>query len=185
MLNRREFLVAGGLALAGHLLPSSTRGREESPPLEEIAMRASRDGTRVWFEPRGLLIRPGTTVRWVVDRGVHTTTAYHPVNGDLPRRIPDRARPWDSGHLLEGGASFEITPRAPGVYDYFCRPHETAGMVGRLVVAPSSGAGSPGSGRGSTPGDGSGADTLPSAAAEGFPRVERILEQGRVSGAPP
>jgi len=40
-----------------------------------------------------MFVGPGTTVRWVLDRGVHTTTACHPANGDLPRRIPDRARP--------------------------------------------------------------------------------------------
>ena len=29
---------------------------------------------------------------------------------------------------------FDVTLTAPGVYDYFCTPHEAAGMVGRIVV---------------------------------------------------
>lgn len=43
------------------------------------------------------------------------------------------AWPRDSGFLLPDEI-FEITLTAPGVYDYYCLPHEIAAMVGRLVV---------------------------------------------------
>ena len=39
-----------------------------------------------------------------------------------------------SGYLVEPGDRFEVTLTVPGVYDYFCTPHEAAGMVGRIIV---------------------------------------------------
>jgi hypothetical protein len=40
------------------------------------------------------------------------------------------------------GAAFDVTLTVPGVYDYFCLPHEAAGMVGRIVVESAVGPGS-------------------------------------------
>ena len=100
-----------------------------------IRMRGDARGAHVGFDPVGVRLRPGDTVRWLnVDPGnAHTATAYHPANFDRPRRIPAAATPWDSDYLLpEEG--FAVTLTAEGIYDYFCVPHEHAGMVGRLIV---------------------------------------------------
>lgn len=181
MLTRRELVVASGLALAGRLLPSPRWARGGTPPPADIAMRAAEGGARVWFDPVGLLVRPGTTVRWVLVEGVHTTTAYHPANGDLPRRIPEGARPWASGYLTDPGATFEVVLEVEGVYDFFCRPHEAAGMVGRIVVASDASRG-----LGSRPSIADrevaarrpgGDQRLPAAARGGFPAVEEILRR--------
>ena len=77
--SRREFVKASGLAFAGFaVLPSR---RLFSPAaLEKIEMRSDALGSRVWFDPIGLHVEPGTTVRWIVRENVHTTTAYHPRN---------------------------------------------------------------------------------------------------------
>lgn len=101
----------------------------------DIAMGGTTGGAHVWFRPRGLLIQPGQTVRWRnQDAGnSHTATAYHPALYGRPQRIPDGAEPWDSGFLLPG-EGFSVTLTVPGVYDYYCLPHEHAGMVGRIVV---------------------------------------------------
>lgn len=134
----------------------------------EIAMAGTGDGSRVWFDPIGLLVQPGRTVRWVNrDPGnAHTATAYHPSNFDRPRRIPIGAAAWDSDYLLPGEA-FEVTLGVPGVYDYYCVPHEQAGMVGRIIVG--------------TPGPASDAgDRLPAAALRAFPGIREILEKGVV-----
>ena len=40
-------------------------------------MRSDPDGAHVGFDPIGLKMAPGTTVRWLVEANVHTTTAYH------------------------------------------------------------------------------------------------------------
>lgn len=104
----------------------------------EVKVVMSKDGAQVYFDPAGLHIQPGDTVRWIQVNGYHSVAAYHPKNGNHELRIPDHAQPWDSGILLAEypakGSKFEHTFTLPGVYDYFCAPHEAAGMVGRIVV---------------------------------------------------
>jgi plastocyanin len=128
---RRLLLAAGGGLMISAVLPHRAGAVDEV----EIALSGTPTGAEVWFRPRGLLIRPGQTIRWVNrDTGnVHTTTAYHPDNGK-PLRIPQGARSWNSDYLMPE-KSFAMTFEVPGVYDYFCIPHEHAGMVGRIVVA--------------------------------------------------
>ncbi|WP_368647307.1 plastocyanin/azurin family copper-binding protein [Castellaniella ginsengisoli] len=163
---RRRLLGAGGGLLLVAALPWPAAGGEAI----EIGMAGTSTGSAVWFRPRGLRIRPGQAVRWVNhDAGnVHTATAYHPANGK-PLRLPQDAKPWDSGYLLPG-QSFTWVFDVPGVYDYFCLPHEHAGMVGRIVVE-----GAP-AGRPYTGTDAQ----LPPVAVAGFPEVEAVLSQGRV-----
>lgn len=107
----------------------------------DIDMRSDTDGARVWFDPIGLLIPAMTTIRWTTRQNVHTATAYHPDNDNHSLRIPDQATPWDSGYLVNPGDSFEVTLSVPGVYDYYCAPHEYGGMVGRIIVSDPSGPG--------------------------------------------
>jgi plastocyanin len=139
-LRRREVLEAGGLLLAGLAAPTGLRPARAGGVVE-IRLRSDPLGTHVSFDPVGVLIEPGQTVRWVNEANVHTTTAYHPHNDGHALRIPEAAEPWDSGYLVEPGDSFEITLTVPGVYDYFCAPHEMAGMVGRIIVGEPSGPG--------------------------------------------
>lgn len=77
-------------------------------------MSGRPDGSRVWFDPFGVLIQPGQTVRWTnLDKAnSHTATAYAPANFDHPRRIPDGAAPFDSDYLLPD-ESFEVTLEVP------------------------------------------------------------------------
>jgi plastocyanin len=195
--SRREFLRAGGLALAGlGLVPErwapaagllSAAPRTAAAP-ELIEMRSDPLGSRVWFDPIGLYVEPGTAVRWTVRENVHTTTAYHPDNDHHPLRIPEGATPWDSGFLVNPGDHFEVTLVVPGVYDYYCMPHEAAGMVGRIVVGKPVGPGGPGAQRfdywEGKPGT-DGWRHVPEAARQTFPSVARILADGRVHPAEP
>jgi plastocyanin len=151
-------------------------------------MRSDPLGSRVWFDPIGLYVEPGTAVRWTVRDNVHTTTAYHPDNDHHPLRIPEGAMPWDSGFLVNPGDHFEVTLAVPGVYDYYCMPHEAAGMVGRIVVGKQIGPGGPGAqpfdywvGKAGT----DGWRHVPEAARQTFPSVAQILADGRVHPAGP
>lgn len=180
--SRREFLKVGGLALASFGIAPVAWASAASSKLEVIAMRSDAGGARVWFDPIGLYVQPGTRVRWLVRENVHTTTAYHPRNDRHSLRIPERAAPWDSGFLVNPGDHFEITLTVPGVYDYYCAPHEAAGMVGRIIV------GRP-LGPGAEPFDywtgKAGTDRwqkVPSAARASFPSVARIMAERRVHG---
>jgi plastocyanin len=101
----------------------------------EIQMLGDAAGSNVWFDPIGLHVQPGQVIRWVnKDAGnSHTSTAYHPTFGNHSLRIPPGAEPWNSEYLLPD-ETFEIALTIAGVYDYFCIPHEHAGMVGRIIV---------------------------------------------------
>ncbi|MBW3097608.1 plastocyanin/azurin family copper-binding protein [Pseudohoeflea coraliihabitans] len=170
MLKRRQALSSGGGVLAALACPRLLA----AAPLKTIFMRGSARGERIWFDPVGLAVAPGTRLRFINrDQGnSHTATSYHPDNYDRERRIPVRATPWDSGFLLPGD-SFEVTLTAPGVYDYYCIPHEMAGMVGRIVVGMPEDPLWEGA-RGDS-------DDLAAQAAAGFPSVETILRHRAIS----
>ena len=173
-MRRRAFLAAGGLMLAGRLDAAVAA----TGPSAEVRLVHERGTGRVAFDPVGLFIEPGTTVRWVNTASVHTVTAYHPANGDRPLRIPAEAAPWDSGYLRGAGAVFTRRFTVPGVYDYFCMPHEAAGMAGRLVVGRAAG---PGARPFGGPGD-EGRDRRPvaPAARDALPPADAIVRRGRI-----
>ncbi|WP_246728427.1 plastocyanin/azurin family copper-binding protein [Microvirga terricola] len=163
--------IGGGL-LAGLSLPRLTFAGD----LVEIRMQGNADGSHVWFDPIGLRIQPGQTIRWLnMDPGnSHTATAYHPKNFDHPLRIPKGAEPWNSDYLLPN-ENFSVTLTVEGVYDFFCIPHEHAGMVGRIVV------GQPGmSSADSLPTQAPGGEPIPDIALRAFPSIETIMKQGVV-----
>ena len=139
MTSRRNFIRSGGLAIAGSVVPGIVR----ATGVVDIQMRSSPRGEDAWFDPLGIRIEPGQRVRWIMASpgNPHTTTAYHPHNARHSLRIPEAAVPWDSGFLVNARDTFEITLTVEGVYDYFCLPHEAAGMVGRIVVGRPGGPG--------------------------------------------
>ncbi|TIL83889.1 MAG: hypothetical protein E5Y68_03535, partial [Mesorhizobium sp.] len=72
-LTRREILGAGGgLAAALSLSSLAVLGGE----MIEVKMQGRDDGSHVWFDPIGILIKPGQTIRWTnLNPGnSHTTT---------------------------------------------------------------------------------------------------------------
>jgi plastocyanin/uncharacterized membrane protein len=114
--SRRQFigaLGAGTVATAG--LPRPVAAQET--PVVEMGNN--------YFDPIGLHVDPGTTVRFEIAAGSHSATAYE-------NRIPADATTFDSGVISSGG--FEHTFDEPGTYDYYCIPHKSVGMVGRIVV---------------------------------------------------
>lgn len=170
MPTRRTALIMGGGLLATIVAPRLALARDPGT----IEMAGTARGEHVWFSPIGLAVAPGTRLRFVNRDGgnSHTATTYHPANHDRPLRIPEGAEPWDSGYLMPD-EQFEVTLSVPGVYDYYCLPHEMAGMVGRIVV------GTP-----STPGWQPASDAagdIPEAALAAFPAVEAILRDGRIN----
>ena len=69
---------------------SALRRRERRSEVVDMPCVATPTDRIVWFDPVGLLIQPGQTVRWTnKDAGnSHTATAYHPANDGHPLRIP-------------------------------------------------------------------------------------------------
>jgi plastocyanin len=111
------------------------------------------------FKPKRLSIAPGDTVVWEnVGSLGHSVTAYED-------EIPDGADYFASGGFdgeqaardayttgdpesgdIPGGESYEHTFETEGVYEYFCIPHEAAGMVGTIAVGDVPGADAGGGG---------------------------------------
>ncbi len=102
------------------------------------------DMTAVAFEPAELTVSQGDTVAWAHAGGEpHSVTAY--ADG-----VPDGAEYWASGGFdseeaavsgwedgegaVRSGQSFVHTFEATGTHEYYCVPHEAAGMVGSVTV---------------------------------------------------
>jgi len=130
-------------------------GTDDDDAASEAEVTATVSLVSNAFEPDLVSIAPGEAVEYVGRSGSHTVTLYHSEN-DRQHRAPEDADPFDVP--IDPGESATVAFGAEGVYDYHCRPHESGGMVGSVVV------GDPGSGaNGLSPPDG---DDLPSRAAE-------------------
>ncbi|WP_458206149.1 DUF5059 domain-containing protein [Haladaptatus sp. NG-SE-30] len=98
----------------------------------------------VSFAPKKLTIKKGDTVAWKhVGGEPHSVTAFQ-------GKIPDGANYWASGGFesedaakegwengkgaVQSGQSFVHTFETKGTYEYYCVPHEAAGMTGTIVV---------------------------------------------------
>lgn len=167
---RRDVLALGGGLVAALVVPLEAGAGNTV----EIVMMGTARGEHVWFEPDGVAVAPGTTIHFVnKDAGnSHTATAYSSKVNDRQDRIPRDAEPWDSGLLLPD-ETFDVTLTAPGVYDFYCQPHEMAGMVGRIVV------GKPGDTGWQGPAADS--DDLDAEVLKAFPAVDDILAKGSVN----
>jgi plastocyanin len=119
---------------------------EETPPVEpdhtvtcEIQPVEGRPIPQFYFEPVGLTVEPGDTVKFQMNTPHHNVNAYHPGLG-YTQRVPDGVPPFSSP-VLTGGDYWLYTFEEEGVYDYMCAPHEVFGMVGRIVVGSATGPG--------------------------------------------
>jgi len=78
------------------------------------------------FIPDTLTVKAGTTVTWVNQDGyIHTVTS-----GTSPK---DLSGLFDSGNI-NGGGTFSFKFDKAGTYDYFCIPHFSLGMIGKIIV---------------------------------------------------
>lgn len=106
----------------------------------DVKMIQSPSG-KTYFDPACVQIVPGDTVRWAQLSGFHSVTAYHPSNDTHKLRTLASAKPCDSDILRadfpKRDATFEHVFTVQGVYDYFCKPPEMVGIVGRIVVGHS------------------------------------------------
>ncbi len=73
-----------------------------------------------FFDPSSITVRVGTTVVW---RN----------NGQQTHDIHARDGSFDSP-LLNPGNTFRFTFTKPGLYPYYCIPHEGDGMIGQVEV---------------------------------------------------
>lgn len=123
-----------GILLAG-LFVSASPVKAQALKIDTVLVKVLGTGEDARYEPRHLQINRGDVIRFEVEEGIHTVTAYHPDNR-RSLRIPAEAESFDSGPLQAGSVWFLLLKKE-GTYDYFCLPHEQLGHVGRTVVGTS------------------------------------------------
>lgn len=143
---RRTFLTTVGAA-------ASVGTVETAVGQEDVTVEMITEGDEYRFDPIGLHVEPGTTVTFENVSGTHNSVSYE-------GRIPEGASAWRTPI----GETAEHTFEEPGTYDYYCEPHRSLGMVGRIVVGEPGGPAS-----GSMPPDGD------------VPESGTIVEAGSVS----
>lgn len=78
------------------------------------------------FDPESFSVEAGATVRWEWDGSGHNVS---------PSSQPDDADwPGDDDSLYSAGHTYTYTFDVPGEYEYFCVPHQGAGMTGSFRV---------------------------------------------------
>ncbi|MDY6776321.1 MAG: plastocyanin/azurin family copper-binding protein [Halobacteria archaeon] len=164
-VKRRDFMTMAAATAAGAGATAAGVSREASAQDGATQVGMHSEGTTYYFDPIGLHVEQGDTVEFAIESGAHSSTAYKKGNGGAQEtRIPEGAKAWDSGTISGQGSTFKHTFKTPGTYDYFCIPHKSLGMVGRIVV------GEPGGpAEGSMPPDGD------------VPESQTIVDQGSVS----
>ncbi|MXR51193.1 DUF5059 domain-containing protein [Halovenus sp. WSH3] len=148
-----QFAVAGAPDKAP-ANPESSGGEEESEPeleggpnvVEGVPDDADHvvDMRAVAFDPEELTVRQGDTVAWrhaagephnvVAYEGAIPSDAEYWASGDFDSESAAREG-WENGvGAVQSGQSYVRTFDTPGEHNYFCVPHEAAGMVGTIVV---------------------------------------------------
>jgi plastocyanin len=90
------------------------------------------------FIPDHITINAGQSVEWNNTAAIetHTVTADPKLAQNIKSvALPPGAEPFNSGDL-KADAIFRHTFTVPGVYRYFCIPHEKMGMIGEVEVKP-------------------------------------------------
>ena len=114
----------------------------------EVAVAVGTQGNNgnFAFDPPAVHVDPGTTVvwEWTGEGGEHN--------------VQHDGGEFESELTAEGGFTYEQTFDEDGMWKYFCRPHQSLGMKGAVVV----GSDYPGAGAGG--GEGGGPQQLPDTA---------------------
>ena len=138
-VSRRGFLrtAAGTAAVAG--AAGAGVGTAAGQTTKEVIVGP---GGNLVYEPATVYVAPGDTVSFVWESDNHNVVVEsQPEEGG-----------WEGHEPLENtGFEYEHTFETTGTYSYFCQPHQTAGMVGEVIVnesgqPPSSGGGEGGGG---------------------------------------
>jgi len=134
--------VVVGCASSGAAAPSATKPPAQAGS-DTTTKAAESSGSTVVvtmndqfrYVPETITIAKGTTVEWK-----NTSASPHTVTDDPSKAqnkanavLPSGAEPWDS-EMIDPGKSYTHTFTVAGDYTYFCIPHESLGMVGKIKV---------------------------------------------------
>lgn len=103
---------------------------------ETYSVKMGGDNGMLVFQPDKITVKPGDTVKWVINK----VPPHNVVFDDKTIPGQDKALTKSLSHPqleMSPGSSFELSiPKdiAPGEYTYYCAPHRSAGMVGKITV---------------------------------------------------
>lgn len=105
-------------------------------PAGPVAARVTMTDMLV-YEPATVTIKVGETVEWINGSFVVHTVTADKKEANFPKSVllPDGADPFDSNNVLPD-ATYRHIFTVPGTYRYFCKPHESTGMIGEVIVEP-------------------------------------------------
>ncbi|MBD2579154.1 plastocyanin [Oscillatoria sp. FACHB-1406] len=103
-----------------------------SAAAETYTVKMGSDSGRLQFQPSTLKIKPGDTVKFVINKLAPHNAVFDkgPVGVDLEKLSREKL-------LFSPGQFYSTTfpaDAAFGEYSYYCRPHRGAGMVGKIIV---------------------------------------------------
>ncbi len=126
-----------GLLLSAILLIVASFALSATPAAADTyTVKMGTDSGMLKFDPPTLTIKPGDTVKWVMNK----VPPHNAVFDDATVPGGDKALAKKFSHTkltFSPGESFETTfPEdiQPGTYSYYCQPHRGAGMAGKIVV---------------------------------------------------
>lgn len=119
-------LVLGSFALSAS--PASA---------ETFTVKMGTDSGMLQFSPSSITVKPGDTVKFLINKVPPHNVVFD--DKQIPNQDKALAKSLSHPQLeMTPGQGFEVTiPKdAPaGDYSYYCAPHRTAGMVGKITVA--------------------------------------------------
>jgi plastocyanin len=129
--------MKGNVVVSESVDEPTTRESETTDPATETATAADLPvkvgpGGRLKFAPgtdRPLVVDSGTTVRFVWGSDNHNIVVH-----DQPGGANWEGTPGDYDDTYDEGYEYSHTFEVEGRYEFVCIPHETAGMVGSIVV---------------------------------------------------
>lgn len=131
-LLRRFSLVVFAVVLAVGTFVFST----PSALAETYTVKMGADNGMLVFQPSELTIKPGDTVEWVINKVPPHNVVFDDKN--IPTQDKSLAKSLSHQQMLmTPGDNFSTTFAADapaGTYTYFCAPHRSAGMVGKIIV---------------------------------------------------
>ena len=122
-VNRRTALRAtAGLVAAGTVGLAGCSG-DDGPPENTVLVGPEN---QLVFEPDELTVSVGDEVTWTWESDGHNV---------VPSDQPSGADWSGTGSdLYDEGYEYTYTFETAGTYEYVCTPHESAGMVGTVIV---------------------------------------------------
>lgn len=104
---------------------------------DTVTIKMGGDNGTLVFDPSNVTVKPGDTVKWVVNK----VPPHNVVFDDKAIPGQDKALAKSLSHPnleMSPNSSFELNlPKdlPAGEYSYYCAPHRSAGMVGKITVA--------------------------------------------------